>query len=138
MDIINITYNEVTIQIIVSENGINIHKDILSLFKDNRGKMSADSFIKQPLIKFIYKWLMIVDEIKEKSDDKNDTITINIDRLTFDIDVYGENMLIDPNVRKLLLNKKGEPLTNNQFNKQPLIDFIARLSMINKIKNNNE
>lgn len=133
MDIINITYNGLTIQICITENGINIDNNILNLFKDKRGKMSIKSFINQPLIKFIYNWIMIVDEAIEKQD-KNDIIIININSFEFEMDIYEANIMVDPSIRNLFLNKKGKPLTSNQFNKQPLIDFIARLSMINKIK----
>lgn len=133
MEKIYIKYNKVILEIILDEGNISIDGNMVALFRDERGRINEKSFYNMKLITFIKRFIQIVDHYLGVKD-FNEIVTIKYRDFEFEIDIIDDNMLIDPRINNLFLDKRGV-MTSISFKKQPLIKFLTRIIMIGCIKN---
>lgn len=67
--------------------------------------------------------------MKKQNWDNNEIITIKFRDMEFEIDIIGDQLLIDPTLKGQFRDKRGL-ISKKTFDKQPLIKFLKRLTTI--------
>lgn len=135
-DIIEILYNNVSMNIGLYKGELLIEKQLLDLFKNGNGKLNAKQFTQQTLLSFLMRFIRIADELN-KYRLVNDIVKIKYRDFSFELDIYEGNIMLDPSIKSLFMNGRGR-MNGKNFKNQPIIDFINRLIMVYYVKTKKE